>query len=155
MPVRVLHLLGVRRLVVSNAAGGLDPEHRVGDVMLIRDHLNLLGFVGVNPLSGRSGRAEEAAFGPRFFALNGAYGARWRRAFRAAARRVGLGAAVREGTYVMVGGPNFETPAELRMLRGCGADAVGENYYVKCRVARSWNHQSPIFVANKTQTRGN
>jgi len=122
MPVRVLHLLGVKRLVVSNAAGGLDPTFRVGDLMAFSDHVNLMGFVGNSPLAGKS----DPQFGQKFFPMNMVYTPKWRKAFRRAACELGLTECVREGVYIMLGGPNFETPAELRMLRVCGVDAVGK-----------------------------
>ncbi len=108
--VRVLHGLGVRRLVLTNAAGCLNPAFAVGDLMLIGDHLNLLGD---SPLRG----------GPHFHDMSEVYDADWREAFHEAAGR--LGHALREGVYAAVLGPQYETPAEVRMLGRLGADAVG------------------------------
>lgn len=108
--VRVLHGLGVRRLVLSNAAGCLNPAFAVGDLMLISDHLNLQGD---SPLRG----------GPHFHDMSEVYCAAWRAVFLAAA--ASLGQELREGVYAAVQGPQYETPAEVRMLRGLGADAVG------------------------------
>lgn len=108
--VRVLHELGVRRIVLTNAAGCLNPGHAVGDLMLIGDHLNLLGD---SPLRG----------GPHFHDMSAVYDAGWRQAFHAAAESQGLN--LREGVYAAVPGPQYETPAEVRMLRVLGADAVG------------------------------
>lgn len=115
-PVRVMALLGVRTLVVSNACGGMNPLWRPGDVMLIADHINLLG---VNPLVGPN----LDAVGPRFPDMSAAYDPELQRLAEevALAGRIGL----RRGVYVAVPGPNLETPAEYRMLRAIGADVVG------------------------------
>jgi purine-nucleoside phosphorylase len=115
-PVRVLRRLGARTLVVSNACGGMHPLWRPGDLMLITDHINLLGD---NPLVGPN----DDALGSRFPDLTEAYDAE----LRALARAVALehGVPLREGVYVAVAGPNLETRAEYRMLRALGADVVG------------------------------
>lgn len=115
-PVRVLHALGARTLVVSNACGGLNPLWAAGDVMLIADHINLLGD---SPLIGRN----DDRLGPRFPDLSEPYDTRLRAMARevAAERRITL----REGVYVAVTGPNLETRAEYRFLRNIGADVVG------------------------------
>jgi len=115
-PVRVLQQLGARTLVVSTACGGMHPLWSPGDLMLIADHINLLGD---NPLVGPN----DDALGPRFPDMSEAYDA----ALRALARRVALetGITLREGVYVAVTGPNLETRAEYRMLRALGADVVG------------------------------
>jgi purine-nucleoside phosphorylase len=115
-PIRVLGALGAGTLVVSNAAGGLHPLWHLGDLVLIADHLNLLGD---SPLVGPN----DDALGPRFPDMSGAYDA----GLRALARQVALdgGFTVREGVYAAVGGPNLETAAEYRMLRTLGADVVG------------------------------
>lgn len=119
LPVRVLSLLGVRSLILTNAAGGLRDEFRVGDLMLITDHINLPGMVGHNPLHGPN----DEQFGTRFPDLTVAYDPELRRIARTTADREGI--PLHEGVYVMLSGPAFETPAELRMLRVLGADAVG------------------------------
>lgn len=117
--VRVYGLLGVQVLIVTNAAGGLNPEFRVGDLMLIADHINLPGLAGFNPLRG----PDVPEWGPRFPGMVDAYSPRLRALARQAAAEAGF--LVREGVYAMVGGPSYETPAEVRMLRALGADAVG------------------------------
>ena len=115
-PIRVLHALGVRRLVVTNAAGGLGEGFAPGDLMLIEDHLNLTGD---NPLLG----ANDVRFGPRFPDMSDAYCAKLRDvADKVAAER---GVQVRRGVYAGLLGPSYETPAEIRMLRTLGASAVG------------------------------
>lgn len=115
-PVRVLHQLGARTLVVSNACGGMHPLWNPGDLMLIADHINLLGD---NPLVGPN----DDALGSRFPDMSEPYAA----GLRARARAVALeqGITLREGVYVAVTGPNLETRAEYRMLRSLGADVVG------------------------------
>ena len=115
-PVRVLKALGARTLVVSNISGGMHPLWATGDLVLIADHINLLGD---NPLVGPNNDAE----GPRFPDMSAAYDP----ALRALAREAALELKVplREGVYVAVSGPNLETRAEYRMLRGLGADIVG------------------------------
>ena len=115
-PVRVLRSLGAGTLVVSNACGGMNPLWRAGDLMLIADHINLLGD---NPLTGPN----DDRLGPRFPDMSDAYDAQ----LRALAREVALarGIELREGVYVAVSGPNLETRAEYRFLRAIGADVVG------------------------------
>jgi purine-nucleoside phosphorylase len=115
-PVRVLRALGARTLVVSNACGGLNPLWSAGDLMVIADHINLLGD---SPLIGPN----DDRLGPRFPDLSSAYDGE----LRALARRVAADEkiALREGVYVAVTGPNLETRAEYRFLRGIGADVVG------------------------------
>jgi purine-nucleoside phosphorylase len=116
LPVRVLYRLGARTLVVANACGGMHPLWRPGDLMLIADHINLLGD---NPLVGPN----DDALGPRFPDMSEPYAA----SLRALAHQVALaqGITLREGVYVAVPGPNLETRAEYRMLRALGADVVG------------------------------
>lgn len=115
-PVRVLHSLGVRRLIVTNAAGGVGDGLSAGDLMLIEDHLNLTGD---NPLLG----ANEARFGPRFPDMSDAYTGRLRELALDVARARGL--TLQRGVYAGLLGPSYETPAEIRMLRTLGAHAVG------------------------------
>jgi len=116
MPVRLLAALGVRNLLISNAAGGLHPLFRGGDLMLITDHINLLGD---NPLVGEN--VEE--WGPRFPDLSRVYDREFLDLAEDVARREGI--TLRQGVYVAVKGPSLETPAETRFLRLIGADAVG------------------------------
>ena len=114
--VRVLHALGAEILVVSNACGGMHPLWEPGDLVLLSDHINLLGD---NPLVG----ANDERLGPRFPDMSAPYDATLRELARAAALRLGI--PLREGVYVAVPGPNLETRAEYRMLRAIGADVVG------------------------------
>jgi len=118
LPVRVLKLLGISRLFVSNAAGGLNPDFQIADLMLIDDHINLQPG---NPLIGPN--LDE--LGPRFPDMFAPYDAALLARAEAAARELGLAATTRRGVYVSVPGPMLETPAEYRYLRTIGADAVG------------------------------
>jgi purine-nucleoside phosphorylase len=118
-PVRVLQMLGIGVLMVTNAAGGLAPDLEPGDVMLISDHINLVGLAGENPLRGPN----LEGLGPRFPDMSAAYDAELRKVAAGAAAEANL--AEREGVYAFVAGPSYETPAELRYLRLIGADAVG------------------------------
>ncbi|XP_059089097.1 purine nucleoside phosphorylase-like isoform X2 [Tigriopus californicus] len=121
MPVRVMKLCGIKKLIVTNAAGGLNPNFKVGDVMIIKDHINLPGFTGVHPLRGPN----DPRFGSRFFAVNDCYMKRIRDQASEVVMEQKLEKCFHEGVYAMLGGPNFETVAELKMLRICGVDAVG------------------------------
>lgn len=115
-PARVLGLLGCRDVVVTNAAGGIDTSYRAGDLMLIADHINLFG---TNPLIGPN----DETFGARFPDMSDAYRADLRKLAKAVAKRVKV--PLREGVYVGVTGPSYETPAEIRAFRALGANAVG------------------------------
>ena len=129
-PVRVMHALGIGTLLVTNAAGGLNPAYRQGDLMLIADHINLPGMAGNNPLFGPN----DERLGPRFPAMNGAYDPELRGLARAAAARLNI--PLHEGVYIFLSGPTYETPAEVRMLRALGADAVGMSTVPEVTVAR-------------------
>jgi purine-nucleoside phosphorylase len=126
-PVRVLRALGITTLILTNAAGGLHPNFRVGDLMLIRDVLNLMGD---NPLRGRN----DERLGPRFPGMRNLFSMAMMQAARASARREGI--RIRSGVYAGVSGPSYETAAEIRMLRKLGADAVGMSTVPEVLVAR-------------------
>jgi purine-nucleoside phosphorylase len=115
-PIRVLGCLGIRQLIVTNAAGGIDKEFNLGDLMLITDHIN---FTGANPLIG----ANIDEFGPQFPDMSEAYDSGLRKIALEIARLKNI--PLREGVYIAFSGPNYETPAEIRMCRALGADAVG------------------------------
>jgi purine-nucleoside phosphorylase len=115
-PVRMLVRWGVKVVVLTNAAGGISPTCRPGDLVLLTDHLNL---TGQNPLMGPN----DPEFGPRFPDMSEAYNRELRGFAHAAAERAGT--QLREGVYAGLTGPTYETPAEIRMLRALGADLVG------------------------------
>ncbi len=115
-PVRVMKALGVDILLVSNAAGALNPLFRPGDIMLITDHINLIGD---NPLIGKN----DDTLGPRFPDMSNAYTKEFRKIAEETALELGI--RLVQGVYVPVSGPNLETPAEYRFLRTIGGDAVG------------------------------
>lgn len=119
LPVRVMQRMGFKALIVSNAAGAINPAFSPGDVMLITDHLGLIGMGGLNPLRGPN----LDKFGVRFPDMSMAYDREFQDIARRAARDEGID--LREGVYVCLAGPTFETPAELRYLQVIGADAVG------------------------------
>ena len=114
-PIRVMKLLGIETLIVTNAAGGINLNFRAGDLMLIEDHINFLP----NPLIGPN----DAEFGPRFCDMTYTYTPALRELAQQTAQKMNI--ALRHGVYMAVTGPNFETPAEIRAFRTLGADAVG------------------------------
>lgn len=130
LPIRVMAALGITTLIVTNASGGLNPAFEPGDLMIIRDHLNFPGMAGNNPLRGPNN--EE--LGPRFPDMTMPYDLD----LRSLAHQVGSEAGInlREGVYAYVGGPSFETPAELRFLQFAGGDAVGMSTAPEVIVAR-------------------
>ena len=130
LPVRVMRRLGVETLIVTNAAGGINPQFEPGDVMLIVDHINLVGMTGFNPLRGPN----LAEFGPRFPDMSQAYDRAYMDIVRQVAKQSGI--TLREGVYIGLSGPSFETPADLRFLRAVGADAVGMSTVAEVTVAR-------------------
>ena len=129
-PIRVMAALGIEALILSNAAGGLNPAYQVGDLMLLEDHINLPGMVGHNPLMGPN----DDSLGERFVGLAQAYDRDLRRLALAAADADAI--PLHSGVYVCLSGPAFETPAEIRMLRLLGADAVGMSTAHEVLVAR-------------------
>ena len=130
LPVRVMRGLGVRTLIVTNAAGGLHPDFRAGDLMLITDHLNLIGMAGFSPLRGPN----DDSIGPRFPDMSRAYDTGLRRLALEVAAAEGI--VLRQGVYICLAGPSFETPADLRFLRMIGADAVGMSTVPEVTTAR-------------------
>ncbi len=116
LPVRLMKMMGIKMLVLSNAAGGMNPDFKIGDIMLISDHINLMG---TNPLIGKN--IDE--FGPRFPDMSHVYDPHLRSLAIEASKK--LGTPVKSGVYAAVTGPAYETPAEYRYIRLIGADAVG------------------------------
>lgn len=136
LPVRVMHMLGAHTLIVTNAAGGLNPAYRPGDFMLIRDHINFLGLAGANPLVGPN----DERLGERFPALAKAYDTKLRSvAHTIAAQWPEI--TLHEGVYAQVAGPSYETGAELKFLHIAGADAVGMSTAQEVIVARHMGMQ--------------
>ncbi len=126
MPIRILKGLGVERLILTNAAGGLKRDLPAGTLMIVEDHIN---FSGQNPLIGPN----DERVGPRFFDMTYAYDPDLRARLKAAAAKAGV--AVKSGVYVYALGPNFETPAEVRMFAKLGGDAVGMSTVPECLAA--------------------
>jgi purine-nucleoside phosphorylase len=131
-PIRVLKLLGVRTLILTNAAGSLNTEFTPGSLMVISDHINLMG---VNPLIGPN----EDRFGPRFPDLTSTYEPDLQNIVIAAAKAMGL--EMRRGVYAALTGPSYETPAEIHMVRTLGGDAVGMSTVPEAIVARHMDMQ--------------
>ena len=124
--IHILRAVGVERLILTNAAGGLKPDMPPGTLMIIDDHIN---FSGRNPLIG----SNDERFGPRFFDMTFAYDPALRAALKAAAAKADV--KVTSGTYIFCLGPNFETPAEIRAFVHWGADAVGMSTVPECLAA--------------------
>jgi len=151
LPVRVMQRLGIEILIVTNAAGAINPDFMPGDVMLITDHLNLVGMAGLNPLIGPN--LEE--FGPRFPDMSQAYDRGLCEIARKVAKKNKL--VLHEGVYVGLSGPSFESPADLRFLRMAGADSVGMSTVPEVIVARHGGTRVLGFsgVSNKANLDGN
>jgi purine-nucleoside phosphorylase len=126
-PIRLAALLGVKVLILSNATGGLRPEQKPGDLVLIRDHINLSGL---NPLRGQL----PADWGPRFPDMSNAYDPALRDLTQRTAER--LGVPLSEGIYIGLAGPSYETPAEVRMLQAFGGDVIGMSTVLEVIAAR-------------------
>jgi purine-nucleoside phosphorylase len=119
LPIRVMQRLGIKTLILTNAAGGLNPAFHAGDVMVMRDHIAFMQFGGENPLRGPN--LDE--FGPRFPDMSQVYDLELGDLAIAAAKQAGV--TIQEGVYIWLAGPSFESPAECRFLRAAGADSVG------------------------------
>jgi purine-nucleoside phosphorylase len=154
LPVRVMQILGIHTLFVTNAAGGINPSFRPGDLMLITDHINFIGMAGLTPLRGPNLNE----FGPRFPDMSKTYD----QTLQATARRVAaeLGFTLQEGVYMCLAGPSFETPADIRFVRAIGADAVGMSTVPEVTVARHGNTRvmgvsgiSNIAIADPSEER--
>ncbi len=130
LPVRVMQRMGIGQLIITNAAGAINPEYNPGDVMMITDHINLVGMAGQNPLRGPN----LDQFGERFPDMSQAYDRQLMGICRSVAEKENIH--LREGVYVWLSGPSFESPADLRFLRVIGADAVGMSTVPEVIVAR-------------------
>jgi purine-nucleoside phosphorylase len=150
LPIRVLQRLGAELLIVTNAAGGVNPAFEPGDVMLINDHINLIGMAGLSPLRGPN--LQE--FGLRFPDMSQAYDRQLQTLARQVAAQEGI--VLREGVYICLGGPAFETPADLRFLQLIGVDAVGMSTVPEIIVARHGGMRTLGFsgISNKVSLDG-
>jgi purine-nucleoside phosphorylase len=129
-PIRVMAQLGIQTLILTNAAGGLNPSYNAGDLMVIKDHIGLPALAGQSPLVGPN----DDRIGPRFPSMTNIYDRSLRQIALKIAEQQGI--PIHQGVYVNVSGPAFESPAEIRMLRGWGADAVGMSTVPEAIVAR-------------------
>jgi purine-nucleoside phosphorylase len=130
LPIRVMQLMGLDTVVLTNAAGGINPTYRAGDVMLLRDHINLIGMAGQNPLRGPN----DDTLGTRFPDMTRVYDRELRNLALKIAQESGI--ALHQGVYMCLAGPSFETPADIRFLRAAGVDAVGMSTVPEAIVAR-------------------
>ena len=151
LPVRVMQRLGVETLFVTNAAGAINPNFTPGDLMLITDHLNMIGMAGPNPLRGPN--FDE--IGPRFPDMSQAYDRDLGQLARNVAKEMGV--QLQEGVYVGLAGPSFETPADLRFLKAVGADAVGMSTVPEVTIARHGGQRvlGISGISNKANLDGN
>ncbi|MEP7290902.1 MAG: purine-nucleoside phosphorylase [Chloroflexota bacterium] len=145
-PIRVMRALGVDTVILTNAAGGVNKSYRVGDVMMLIDHINFVGMAGSNSLMGPN----DDSLGERFVGMAHTYDRGLREKARQVAAEAGI--TLREGVYACLSGPFFETPAEIRMLRTVGADAVGMSTANEVLVARHGGMRALAFsgITNET-----
>jgi purine-nucleoside phosphorylase len=151
LPVRVMKRLGIEILILTNAAGGINPEFVPGDVMLITDHISMVGMTGFNPLRGPN--LDE--FGPRFPDMSQVFDRKLADLARSEAAKAGV--MLREGIYCGLAGPSFESPADLRFLRTIGSDAVGMSTVPEAIVARHSGMRTLGLsgISNKANLDGN
>eukprot|EP00111_Clytia_hemisphaerica_P024017 TCONS_00070766-protein len=121
LPVRVMGLLGIKTMVVTNAAGGVNRDFNVGDIMVIKDHVGFPTIAGNHPLTGLN----DERFGPRFPPMNQVYDSSYQKLALEIAKEAGYSSFIRNGCYCMFSGPTYETVAELRLAAALGGDAVG------------------------------
>ncbi len=150
LPIRTMQRFGLDTLMVTNAAGGVNPDFHPGDVMLITDHLNFLGMMGQNPWMGPN----YDEIGPRVPDMSQMYDRKLADSARGVAERENI--VLREGVYAGLSGPSFEGPADLRFLRLAGADAVGMSTVPEVIVARHGNMRVLGFsgISNKANLDG-
>lgn len=135
MPIKLMKLMGVTHLIASNAAGGLNHNFKEGDIMLQKDHFNIMGLAGTHPLRGFN----DPRWGRRFFSMVNAYDQELLTAAKSIAKQMGISDQVHEGVYTCAGGPTYETVAELRALKTLGVDAVGMSTVHEVTAARHCN----------------
>jgi purine-nucleoside phosphorylase len=151
LPIRVMQRLGIGTVILTNAAGAINPDYVPGDVMVLNDHIGLIGMAGLNPLRGPN--LDE--LGPRFPDMSQSYDREWIAKVKAIARQKKI--KLHEGVYVCLSGPSFESPADLRFLRVIGADAVGMSTVPETIVARHGKTRVLAFsgISNKANLDGN
>jgi purine-nucleoside phosphorylase len=130
LPIRVMQLLGIKIVILTNAAGGVNKTFKAGELMLISDHVNLIGMTGANPLRGPN----DDTLGPRFPDMSQVYDPELCKSAAEAAKEANV--PLHQGIYICLAGPSFETPADIRFLRLMGADAVGMSTVPEATVAR-------------------
>ncbi|KAI3383592.1 hypothetical protein SNEBB_007831 [Seison nebaliae] len=148
MPIRIMKMVGVKTLIVTLTAGAINRSYNVGDIMIIKDHINFPGFAGNNPLIG----INDLRFGPRFPATNNAYTSVLReKTMSIALKKLNFKDIIHEGIYAMTGGPAYETPAEIRLLKTLDVDSVGMSscHEVMVAVHCGMNILGVAFVRNK------
>ena len=151
LPIRVMQRMGIGTIILTNAAGAINPDYVPGDVMVLTDHIALIGMAGLNPLRGPN--LDE--IGPRFPDMSQPYDREWIAKVREIAKQKGI--QLHEGVYVCLSGPSFESPADLRFLRLIGADAVGMSTVPETIVARHGRTRVLAFsgISNKANLDGN
>ncbi len=151
LPIRVMQRLGMETIILTNAAGAINPDYIPGDVMVLTDHIALIGMTGLNPLRGPN--LDEV--GPRFPDMSQPYDREWIARVKEIAKKKKI--KLHEGIYVCLSGPSFESPADLRFLRLIGADAVGMSTVPETIVARHGRTRVLAFsgISNKANLDGN
>ncbi len=151
LPIRVMQRLGLETIILTNAAGAINPKYIPGDVMVLTDHIALIGMAGLNPLRGPN--LDE--IGPRFPDMSQPYDREWIAKVKEIAKQKQI--KLHEGVYVCLSGPSFESPADLRFLRMIGADAVGMSTVPETIVARHGKTRVLAFsgISNKANLDGN
>lgn len=151
LPIRVMQRLGIETIILTNAAGAINPDYAPGDVMVLVDHIGLIGMVGPNPLRGPN--LDE--FGERFPDMSQVYDREWISRVRKIAKNNHI--KLHEGVYICLSGPSFETPADLRFLKIIGADAVGMSTVPEAIIARHGRTRLLAFsgISNKANLDGN
>ncbi len=151
LPIRIMQRLGIGTIILTNAAGAINPDYTPGDVMVLKDHIALIGMAGLNPLRGPN----LTEFGERFPDMSQPYDREWIAKCREIAKQNGIN--LHEGVYVCLSGPSFESPADLRFLRTIGADAVGMSTVPETIIARHGRTRVLAFsgISNKANLDGN
>lgn len=151
LPIRVMQRMGIGTIILTNAAGAINPEYTPGDVMVLADHIALIGMAGLNPLRGPN----LSEFGERFPDMSQPYDREWIAKSREIATQNGI--TLHEGVYVCLSGPSFESPADLRFLRTIGADAVGMSTVPEAIIGRHGRTRMLAFsgISNKANLDGN